>query len=470
MYRDFIRLSFTQLALIGMQLLFAIFTTRYFSPQVFGSYAASLALLGVVGICSQLGLGNAAARINLSRENDAAGLFWFSIKIGLAGMVLTMICAFPWSNLWNNLGSRVLILLLSPTILFSTATSVLVGLSLKRERYRLISTSRAIGGISAIFFSLIIINIWKSSLAIFIFPFSVSLFTFFLMILGNLELIHKIPRKYELHQNLKFALLSLRTSIIRYTFGTFPFFVLARYFNDVLLGNWNRGVTFIQVPIEQINNSMRSIIYSKYAEIGDDSETLNYNLTRMLEKVFIVVFPFTMSMIPVLPFIFEIVFTERWNFLTQISQIFLASSAIMIIYNLTESCLEAANHQDICFRAALISGIPTLLLSFASILLKNWEILAFITIVSPLFGHSCQLILWKKRLKVNLRPLLNNYILGLVMGLSLFVFIDIFIGMRFAINLNSILIFILLIGIISVYLYQVWNSNLGEILSVKKIV
>jgi len=468
-YRDFIRLSFTQFALICMQLLFSIFTTRYFSPQAFGSYAASLALIGVVGIGSQLGLGNAAARIDLSRKNDAAGLFWFSMKIGLAGIIFTMICAYPWSVLWKNPGAQALILLLAPTILFSTATNVLIGFSLKRERYRFISAARALAGTTALLFSLFVIHIWHSALSIVSFPFFVSLFTFLLMSSGNFELIHKIPKDYELHKNLKFALLSLRTSVIRYSSGTFPIFLLARYFNANLLGNWNRGVTFIQVPVEQVINSMKSITYSKYAELSDDPKTLSSNLRRILETVSIVVFPVTMALIPVLPIIFEVVFPDHWSYLSQISQIFLASTAIMIIYNLTESCLEAANHQDICFRAALLSAISTFSLSFISLLLKNWEILAAVTVLSPLFGHMCQLILWKKQQEIDLAPLLKKYVLSLLIGGLLFTLITELLSWKFASNHESIYLVSCLIVTAAAYIYQVRKSNFRDILSIIKI-
>lgn len=469
-YRDFLSLSATQFGLVGLQLIFAIFTTRLFAPEAFTSYAVSLALLGIVGIVSQFGLGNAAARIDPMRENDAAGLFWFSIKIGLTGTLLTLLLAAPWALLWSNDDARNLILFLAPTIFFSTPTSVLIGVSLKRESFQLISKTRVLGGVTALIVSLIVINFWKSILAIAIFPLLLSFLTFFLMCTANFKLIHKIPKRYALRHNLTFALFSLRTSIFRYSVGIIPTFLMAKYFSDSLLGNWNRGVTFIQVPVEQVTNSIKNIIYSKYAELSDDSESLHFNLTRLVGAFSIIIFPLTMSVIPFVPIVIETIFTNKWEYLILISQILLASTAIGVIYNLTESCLESANYQDICFRSALVAGTTTITLSFASFFSKNWLILALIPIVSPLIGHLCQLILWRHRQNGDLKILIRIYLKGFIFGILFFGLVTIAVSSKQILSAKSILGLISFCIVMILYLAQVKKISFTELLTVRNIV
>jgi O-antigen/teichoic acid export membrane protein len=244
---------------------------------------------------------------------------------------------------------------------------------------------------------------------------------------------------------------------------------MAKYFSDSLLGNWNRGVTFIQVPVDQVINSIKNIIYSKYAELSDDTESLHFNLTRLVGAFSIIIFPLNMLVIPFVPFILESLFTNKWEYLTLIAQILLASTAIGVIYNLTESCLESANHQDICFRSALVAGTTSIILSFASFFSKNWLILALIPIVSPLIGHLCQLILWRHRQNGDIKILIRIYLRGFIFGMLFFGLVTIAVSSKQIISAKSILALISFCIVMIVYLSHIKKISLTELLSVSKI-
>ena len=413
----FLGLVSSQFWVISIQFIFSIYVTRFFEPKVFAAYAVTLSLLSLVGIIFQLGLGNAASRIDHNSHGDISMLFRISLFIGLIGSITTILISTFWSMIWDSPKSAIFALLMSPTVLMSVGSSVLMGRTLKRERYNYLSKSRFISAFIASVLSFLIIRETNSDYALVSFPVLLSTFTFTFLFIDNFSIITEQPNKTSLSNNLVFAFRSFKTSFARYMIFTIPVYLLSRQFGPNLLGNWNRAVTFFQVPFEQFTGSLRSIIYPKYATLEKSNEMFLKNATKVLKILTWLTLPASFALAPAISRLVEFIFPDHWHYLPQLSIFFMLSLTSVLLATVYESMLEASNHQTICFYSVLAGGISIAFSCLLSLLFQKWEILGLVPMTSALAIHICQLFFTGKYIGLQVTSIWKTYLPPLLLAL-----------------------------------------------------
>jgi O-antigen/teichoic acid export membrane protein len=231
--------------------------------------------------------------------------------------------------------------------------------------------------------------------------------------------------------------------------------LLSRQFGLNLLGNWNRAVTFFQVPIEQFTGSLRNIIYPKYASLEKNNERFIENAIKVLKVLTWLTLPTSFALAPAISRLIEFAFPNHWHYLPQLSTFFMLSLTSVLVATIFESILEASNHQAICFYSVVAGGISIAISCLLSLVFQRWEILGLVPLSSALAIHACQLffakkyigsqmiIVWKSYLPPMLLALLFNIEMNLILKfaeISLIYFIICIFTITLSVALYSIII------------------------------
>lgn len=253
-----------QLVVSTAQLGYTATTSRLVSSSGFGSYAVAIALSPLVMLITNIGLGNAAARMPIADRDVLRGLATVAWLTGVLAATSVFLTAHWWALLWGNAGAE------SPTrwtaliVLIAPIAGLLTGLARREGKLRstaLVSTVSNLAGMVAGIFAVRHVGTPSSLLTMS----TCSLLLQVILIhlpLRRVIVPGKIGRGAWTH--ISFGKNVMLGNVLAYLSLGLPQMAVSRAVGVAAFGNWNRAAALTQVPLEFLQSAMIQALYPEF--------------------------------------------------------------------------------------------------------------------------------------------------------------------------------------------------------------
>lgn len=277
--RSAARLLLGQGTLFLVQSASVVVLARLITPEVFGIMAMALAFVGIGHLLRDIGLSNAAIQAKSLSVQQRSNLFWINSGVGLVLAVLALVAAVPIAWFYSEPQVATVVVLLSPTLLFSgMATQYRASLvrDLRMGAVAFIDVVCAIVGLGAAVLAAIG-GLGVISLAL------QQLVPGVLSLILSVSVASWLPRRYDRRasmdgllkfgaslfgsQGLTYVAFNLETALIGVLFGARP------------TGLYNRAVQVVRVPLNQMRSPLGTLALSVLSRLqGDHDRFIAYIL------------------------------------------------------------------------------------------------------------------------------------------------------------------------------------------------
>ncbi|MDD4149132.1 MAG: MOP flippase family protein [Bacteroidales bacterium] len=292
--------------------LLGIILARILSPEDFGMVAMVMVFIGFAGFLQQFGFNEALIQSQNVNTNDYSTVFWFNT---FAGSILFVL--FFWGSpligqIYDKPEFNLLTKYLAVNFLFSALSSVqgtiltkqfefkklaIIDLGTNLIMYAIAIPLAVLGhGVMSLVWGGIIQNLSKAA-ALWISSDWKPVFVF---------------SKSSFKKLFKFGIFVFLQAPLGYIERNVDTFMIGKLSGDASLGLYNKAYQIMLLPIKNISNSFRRVLYPALSEAQNDNERGRMLILRMFRVVAFISFPIMFGIAAVAePFIIGI-YGEKW--------------------------------------------------------------------------------------------------------------------------------------------------------------
>ncbi|MFW5983025.1 MAG: MOP flippase family protein [bacterium] len=292
--------------------LLGIVLARVLMPEDFGMVAMVMVFIGFAGFLQQFGF-NAALIQNQDVDNrDYSTVFWFNAFAGLVLFAVFFVGSPLVGNIYDNPELNLLTKYLAFNFLFNALTSVQSTILTKQFEFKKLAVINlganllmyvvAIPlalldhGVMALVWGTIAQNLGKG-LALWVFSAWKPEFVF---------------SKTSFKKLFKFGIFVFLQAPLGYIERNVDTFMIGKLSGDASLGLYNKAYQIMLLPIKNISNSFRQVLYPALSEAQNDNVRARMLILRMFRVVAFISFPIMFGIAVIAePFIIGI-YGEKW--------------------------------------------------------------------------------------------------------------------------------------------------------------
>ena len=304
--------------------------TRLYAPEDFGVFALFMSIVSVIGVV-------ATARYELAvilpkEDEDAINIIALSLIISFIISLLTLLIVFffnePISKLLNNKGiSRWLYFM--PLAIFLTGIYQVFNYWSSRKKKFVqnavsrvsVSSSIAIGNLGMGYSlmgsaGLIFSGILSQFVGVLILGWE------FVINLGSYK--KQISKKKVIENMIKyrnFAKINSPHALVDSLQDNGIIFLITYYFTSTIVGFYSFAFRILKAPVGLIGSSFYQVFYQKASIAINENQNLRILVVKILKKLFLFGLPFFLILFITAPWVFSIVFGEKWRVAGEIAQI-----------------------------------------------------------------------------------------------------------------------------------------------------
>lgn len=338
---------------------------RLYSPEDFGSFALFLSVSTITGIASTLRYSQAI--ILPERESDAASVFQLSLIIAVVSGVIAAgaLAGTPtkWMKITEGYGWSIAVWLIPISMTLSGVQQTLYAVATRQREYGSMAKSKLIqsSGFALIAVAiasdaenkamrLILANVASQALAIFVLRKSLSL------IKRNAEIeswknIWVMAKRYK-----SFAMMSLPAEIINSIANQMPIILLARHFDQAVVGMYSMTMRAISAPLAVISVAILDVFKERLARAYQTKDGAAALMRKTAQVLALIIVPLLAALYPFLPEMFEKIFGLEWKPAGSFAQILTPLLMLRFIISPLSYLLYVAERQaaDLVWQIALL--------------------------------------------------------------------------------------------------------------------
>lgn len=340
--------------------------TRQYTVEAFGEWAFFSSVVGLLSVAGALRY--EIAIVTTKTESELASLVTGSIAVSTCFTVLLFGLFYLFQDAVNqfyflifnkHLGN--LLLLIPFMFFFIVLNNILFNWFVKKNefRYNVISrVTKAVGvSVFAIIFGyfysdgygLILGSIIGQCLSVLIIlPF---VFKDWIKMIG-VNSIRQV--RLDLKANRKFAYVNTPHVVVDKIQNDGFIFVIGQFFGDLILGSYSFTLKVLKTPMALISQAVSQAFFQK-TSVSDPKN--RKKLVLQLYKVTMVGFIISLLLIPCFPFVFKILFGEKWVVAGEYCQILMPYFYITFVASILSSITIVVNEQEKAFGFSIIGAI-----------------------------------------------------------------------------------------------------------------
>lgn len=341
---------------IIISLVVAGILSRLLSPDDFGVVAIATVIITFFGIFTDVGLSPAIVQHKDLTGKDLAGIFAFTLWMGLFIALLFFGASWPIADYYHSPVLKTLCQLLSINLFFASANIVPNALFYKNKEFKFIAIRSFIiqiaGGAAAVIAALsgaglyaLIINPILSS--ILIFAISYRRYPQRLQMTPGLSAIRKIFG-YSAYQFL--------FNIINYFSRNLDKLLIGKYMGMSPLGYYEKSYRLMMLPLQNITQVITPVMHPIFSDYQNDTERLACGYERIVRFLAFIGFPLSVLLFFTAKEITLIIFGNQWIASVPVFQILSLSVGIQVILSSSGSMFQAAGDTKNLFVCGLFSA------------------------------------------------------------------------------------------------------------------
>jgi O-antigen/teichoic acid export membrane protein len=286
-------------------------------PDAFGLYAIALALMPLISLATNAGLGSAAARMPTADEQSLRGLASIALLLGAVGTAATLLLAAPWARLWGSPPAAEAIRWSALVVFPTPLAGLLVGIMQREGRFRSGAVARTLAALGAIPVGYFVVGHFRSAPSLLATNLAIVVLQMTLLTLSRRSVLWPGRLSKAALGHLKFGSKVTVSNLIGFASGFVPFLALGRSLGADALGNWNRATTVSQVPVEMVQQAMAQALYPEFRHDLNDSVRAQRVWPDLLAITAWIAFPLAALLAAALPWLMPFLLGDGWESATR---------------------------------------------------------------------------------------------------------------------------------------------------------
>lgn len=461
----------------GVGFIVSIVLARLLIPSLYGTIAIVTVFLTILQVFVDSGLGNALIQKKDADDTDFSTVFYFNIVACIALYILLFFLAPVIASFYKNPELTLIIRVMGVALIISGVKNIQQSYVSKNMMFKKFFFATLIGtigaGILGIFMAYHGFGVW-ALIAQYIFNLIVDTLILWITVRWRPKRLFSFGRLKRLFS---YGWKLLVSSLIDTVYGDIRQLIIGKLYTSANLAFYNKGKTFPNVIIQNVNASINSVAFPSMSAVQDDKERLKDMTRRAMKVSTYVMAPFLMGLAFCCEPIIRLLLTEKWLPAVFFMRIFCITFLFYPVHTANLNAIKAIGRSDTFLKLEIIKKIVGLTAlgatMFISVEAMAWSLL-FTSVASQIINS------WPNKKYLNygyleqLKDILPGILLAVFMGACVFPIQ--FIGLADIITLViqiplGALIFILLsklfkmdsfnylLGIIKPYIAKIWRRK-----------
>jgi len=392
------------------QALTAILLARLLDPQDFGLVSLGVALIGMCGLVS--GLGMKAALIASTEETNKVAFHALLITTTIGCLFTALIAGFAseYASLFGGRELTEICQWMAVIVLFNAIGLIPDAILSKGMMFGRRIVPATVSSLSymgtAVGMAYAGFGVWSLVYG--------QLVRSFIALIMNLLVCPTLrwlkPHKWDflLAKSLaRFGTTTLGTGLVQYGYEHGDKLVVGKLFGATQLGFYSQAYTISALTVGQISMITNSVLFPAYATIRDDKARLAKAFLNSLQMLSAITIPFSMGLLILSPALIIFLIGEKWRASIPLLQTFAFLGLFRPLSGIASPLFLAINRPQYNFGGAVIQGVAMIILV---VLFIPWEVegiaLALVGAFSIGLIYNMSMICWKTGLPITPRDYL----------------------------------------------------------------
>lgn len=457
---SFVRLFTVQVTGFIVQLILA----RVLLPEVFGLIAMLQLFIALGQTLMDGGMTSSLIRTKDVDQRDYSTVFFLNLSVS----ILVYILLFSFSNLIGNFYHQpalsLIVRIYGLSIIIQALVAVQLAIITKEMNFRL----QLLLEIPSVLISCLL-GIWMAyngygvwSL-VWMYLLKSTLFTIQVWLFSNWKpsLVFDLGR---LKKHFNFGYKLTLSSIINTIYDNIYTIIIGRNFSVSLLGFYDRANTLRLVPIQTLSTALGNVTYPLFSSIQDDDERLKNTYKKVMQQVIFIVAPLMFLAALIAKPLFNVLLTDKWLPSVQYFQLLCIASVLYPLHAYNLNILNVKGRSDLFLKLEIIKKIIVtisifFIIPYGVIGLIYMQLILNAGMLYINSFYSGVLIKYNTLSQIrDIFPAIFSSIVTAILLLTLNTYIldEVILNDIYFIIVDSILYFLIYIGIASLFKFPAW--------------
>lgn len=400
----------------------SIVLARILDPSTYGTIALVTIFTTILQVCVDSGLGNALIQKKNADDLDFSSVFYANIFLCTILYIIIFLFAPYIAYFFNNSELVLIIRILSITVLISGIKNVQQAYVSRNLLFKKFFYSTLIGTIVAAIVGITMAymgyGVW-ALVAQQLTNLSIDTLVLWITVKWRPKKIFSIKRLKELFS---YGWKLLMSSTLDVLYNNISQLAIGKLYSSSDLAFFNRGKQFPELIVNNINNSIDSVLLPTMSQEQDNKENVK-NMTRksIMVSTF-VMSPLMFGLMIVSKNLIKIILTEKWIAAAPYLCVFCLSYLLYPIHTANLNAIKALGRSDLFLKLELIKKIIGGILLLITLKISVWAI-SFSLIISGVLSQIINSLPNQKLInysyKEQLKDILPSFLAACLMGLIL---------------------------------------------------
>jgi len=351
----------------GIQFIVQIILARLLLPSDYGAVALIFVFIIIANVFVQSGLNTALIQKKDADDTDFSSVFYLSLSVAAVMYAILFFAAPGIAAFYNSAQLTVVLRVVSVTLFFGAVNSIQNAAISKNMQFKKLFFSSlgavAVSGAVSILMAYAGFGIWVLVVQELTNKFMVTLILWFTA--GwRPKPVFSLERVKGLFS---YGWKLLVSSLLDTFYINLQSLIIGKFYSPSTLGFYNRGDSFPQIIVMNINGSIQSVMLPVIASEQDNRKRVKEMVRRSIVTSSFVVFPMLAGLAVIAEPLVRIILTDKWLPCVPYLQIFCAVYALWPVHTANLQAINALGRSDIYLKLEIIKKSMGLLILTAAV-------------------------------------------------------------------------------------------------------
>lgn len=338
----------------GVSFVVSIILARLLEPEVYGTISLVTIFMAILQVFIDSGMGNALIQKNDADDLDFSSVFYFNLVMCVFLYIILFVCAPFISAFYHKPDLTPVIRVLGITLLISGIKNVqqaYVSRTLQFKRFFFATLGGTIGAACVgIIMAYMGFGVW-ALVAQSLFNTTTDTIILWITVKWRPKLQFSFERLKGL---LNYGWKLLASSLLHTLYTNLRSLIIGKLYSAQDLAYYNKGRSFPQLIVTNINSSIDSILLPTMSCVQDDRETVKAITRRSIMISSYIMWPMMIGLAIIAKPLITLLLTEKWLMAVPFLQITCISFALEPLQTSNLSAIKAVGRSDIILKLEII--------------------------------------------------------------------------------------------------------------------
>lgn len=404
----------------GIQFILQLFLARLLTPDDYGKISLIVIFINIAGVFIDSGFNTALIQQKEIEEEDISSAFYTSLVVSITMYIILYFIAPIIANFYKIQELILIVRVLSLSLIIGVFNSIQGAIVSRRMEFKNFFFSNLgaiiISGTVGVILAYKGFGVWAlvyqqiiSQIVIFI--------ILYLKVKWKPKLLFSIKKVKKLFSyGSKLLCSSLIDTIYRNMIGL----TIGRVYSSTMLAYYNRGETFPNLIVGNLNGSIQAVIFPALASIQHDKERVKELMRRAITTSSFIVFPAMFGLMTIAEPMIKLILTDKWLPCVPYLRAFCLAYALWPIHTANLQAINAIGRSDIFLKLEIVKkvvGISILLITSR----YSPYAMALGTVFTGIIGSFVNSYPNKKLLNYSyieqMKDIFPSFVLSIIMGI-----------------------------------------------------